>query len=114
MVVINPAERLAIAAALIAAASVTATAPANAHDWRNHFSTDVPYRVINMTARGNLNVRTRPGRSGIVIARLRKGTRGIRLITCARHAAWCKIEVSVGGRTVTGWASMKYLGGYAD
>ena len=104
-----------VKAALITIAGLAAfSAAVHAHDWRSHYSTEVSYRVINMSAGGSLNVRSRPGAGGVVVARLRKGTSGIQLKTCVRHAAWCRIEVGGDAGTITGWVSMKYLGGYAN
>lgn len=108
--ILNTAARLAPAAAVV----VSLSANAHAHDWRNHYSTEVSYRVINMAAGGSLNVRSRPGAGGVVVAKLRKGTGGIQLKTCVRHAAWCRIEVGTDAGTISGWVSMKYLGGYAN
>ena len=88
------------------------TGPALAHDWTNHYTTEVPYQVA-MPSGGSLNVRSGPGTDYRVVTSLPNGTRYLYLETCAGHASWCRFSID-GGR-VSGWMLMRYVrGGAAD
>lgn len=97
----------------MAATVMLATTAANAHNWRNHYSVEVSYRVINVASWDKLNVRTKPHAKSQIVGRLRPGASGIQLLTCARHARWCKIEAPTNAGSIYGWVNMRFLGGYA-
>ena len=79
-----------------------------AHDWRSHFTTEVPFMVILKS--GYLNLRSGPGVEHPVLASLKNGTRGLTLETCVQHAKWCRVSDGAGKR---GWVLSKFIGGYA-
>ena len=97
-----------LGATLLLAAGAATTA--NAHDWRNHYATEVSYRVQNVTRGDVLNMRSGPGVGHRKIGALRPGQGGILIETCANHARWCRVSDGY----QTGWVNMRYLGGYAD
>lgn len=100
---------------LLAMATIVMSASAaNAHGWRYHYAVEVSYRVVNVASWDKLNMRTRPNARSGIVARLRPGTGGIQIITCARHARWCKVEAPTNAGSVYGWVNMRFLGGYAD
>ncbi len=105
--------KMIVLSAMAAAVMMTATA-ANAHNWRNHYATEVSYRVINVASWDKLNVRAGPNAGSRIIGKLRPGTGGILIQTCARHAKWCKVEAPTDAGSIYGWVNMRFLGGYAD
>lgn len=100
--------------AVTAIIAFAAVAPAQAHDWRNHFSTEIAYRVVNVASNDMLNVRSGPAASYSGVGALRPGTGGIYIQECQRHALWCRINVSTNVGMISGWVNTRYIGGYAN
>lgn len=93
---------------------LASSAQAFAHNWRNHYTTELPYRVINVPYDDTLNVRSGPGTRYPIVADIAPGIGGIYIKTCRRHALWCRVRISTQNETITGWVNMHYLGAYAN
>ncbi|MGI9383351.1 MAG: SH3 domain-containing protein [Methyloligellaceae bacterium] len=97
---------LPLACAALAAVSLQVAA----HDWRNHYATEISYRVVNVANWDVLNMRAGPSARDPIVGALKPGEGGILIQTCAHHATWCRVSA----RGLTGWVSMRFLAGYAD
>lgn len=89
--------------------SVSAIGSASAHNWTNHYASEIPYRVVNVASWDALNMRNGPSASHRIVGALGPHARGIYIRNCARHGRWCLVE----GNGISGWVNMRYLAGYA-
>ena len=65
------------------------------------------YGAVVCTKTGPLNLRPKPAASGGVLASMPKGTTVV--ATPTANAGWVKVKILAGGKTVTGYASAKYI-----